>query len=164
MTPSSPQPQYTVSVAAALAGMHAQTLRQYDRLGLVTPSRTKGKGRRYSSSDVERLREVRILTQERGVNLAGVQLALELRNRIEELEEDVEKLHESLRQAAHPTVRVFTADSEGKVRATPPRPSRQGEGEQGLVRHLGLWGHLAGLHSVGALQGKILEAGSQAGK
>ena len=63
---------YVISVAADLAGMHAQTLRNYDRLGLVTPQRTSGGGRRYSQRDVALLREIQRLSQEEGVNLAGI--------------------------------------------------------------------------------------------
>ncbi|WP_304051100.1 heat shock protein transcriptional repressor HspR, partial [Jatrophihabitans endophyticus] len=65
-------PVFVISVAAELAGMHAQTLRQYDRLGLVTPGRTVGGGRRYSARDVALLREVQRLSQDEGVNLAGI--------------------------------------------------------------------------------------------
>ena len=65
-------PVFVISVAAELAGMHAQTLRQYDRLGLVSPGRTPGGGRRYSPRDVALLREVQRLSQEDGVNLAGI--------------------------------------------------------------------------------------------
>ena len=67
-----------ISVAARMAGMHPQTLRQYDRLGLVQPQRTAGGGRRYSARDVELLREVQRLSQEEGVNLAGIKRIIEL--------------------------------------------------------------------------------------
>ncbi|NEC92715.1 heat shock protein transcriptional repressor HspR, partial [Streptomyces sp. SID12501] len=63
---------YVISVAAQLAGMHPQTLRQYDRLGLVQPARTRGRGRRYSMRDIQVLREVQRLSQDEGVNLAGI--------------------------------------------------------------------------------------------
>ena len=83
-----------ISVAARMAGMHPQTLRQYDRLGLVQPERTAGGGRRYSVRDVALLREIQRLSQDEGINLAGVkriieleQLATELRRRLDELEE-----------------------------------------------------------------------------
>ena len=69
--PSDDSPVFVISVAAQLAGMHSQTLRQYDRLGLVTPSRTRGGGRRYSTRDVALLREVQRLSQEEGISLAG---------------------------------------------------------------------------------------------
>ena len=73
---------FLISVAAELAGMHAQTLRTYDRLGLVSPQRSAGGGRRYSARDVDLLREIQRLSQDEGVNLAGIQriLALETEN------------------------------------------------------------------------------------
>ena len=87
---------YMISVAAELAGMHPQTLRQYDRLGLVQPGRAAGGGRRYSARDVELLREIQRLSQADGVNLAGIkriigleQLVLELQQRIIELESEL---------------------------------------------------------------------------
>ncbi len=72
---------FVISVAAELAGMHAQTLRNYDRLGLVTPHRTTGGGRRYSPRDVALLREVQRLSQDEGVNLAGIKRIIELTTR-----------------------------------------------------------------------------------
>ncbi|WP_227979299.1 heat shock protein transcriptional repressor HspR [Nocardia spumae] len=83
---------FMISVAAQLAGMHAQTLRTYDRLGLVTPQRTSGGGRRYSSRDVELLREVQRLSQDEGVNLAGVKRIIELTNQVEALQQRVGEL------------------------------------------------------------------------
>ncbi|MEV0028739.1 helix-turn-helix transcriptional regulator [Nocardia sp. NPDC050793] len=80
---------FMISVAAQLAGMHAQTLRTYDRLGLVTPQRTSGGGRRYSARDVELLREVQRLSQDEGVNLAGIKRIIELTNQVEELREQL---------------------------------------------------------------------------
>ena len=88
-------PVFVISVAAELAGMHAQTLRQYDRLGLVSPGRTPGGGRRYSARDVALLREVQRLSQEDGVNLAGIKRIIELESRVEALQARVtELLHE----------------------------------------------------------------------
>jgi MerR family transcriptional regulator/heat shock protein HspR len=78
-------PVFVISVAAELAGMHAQTLRQYDRLGLVTPSRTMGGGRRYSARDVALLREVQRLSQDEGVNLAGIKRIIELESQVDAL-------------------------------------------------------------------------------
>ncbi|WP_080796809.1 heat shock protein transcriptional repressor HspR [Corynebacterium pacaense] len=69
---------FVISVAAQLAGMHAQTLRTYDRLGLVMPQRTRGGGRRYSVRDVELLREIQRLSQKEGVNLAGIKSIIQL--------------------------------------------------------------------------------------
>ncbi|WP_330233504.1 helix-turn-helix transcriptional regulator [Nocardia sp. NBC_00508] len=83
---------FMISVAAQLAGMHAQTLRTYDRLGLVTPQRTSGGGRRYSARDVELLREVQRLSQDEGVNLAGIKRIIELTNQVEELRQQVAEL------------------------------------------------------------------------
>ena len=78
-------PLLTVSVAAELAGMHAQTLRQYDRLGLVSARRTRGGGRRYSLEDVERLQEIQRMSQEDGINLAGIARILQMQERIDQL-------------------------------------------------------------------------------
>jgi MerR family transcriptional regulator/heat shock protein HspR len=75
-------PVFVISVAATLAGMHPQTLRQYDRLGLVSPGRTPGRGRRYSARDIEMLRQVQKLSQEEGINLAGVKRILELETHV----------------------------------------------------------------------------------
>jgi len=93
-------PVFVISVAAELAGMHAQTLRSYDRLGLVTPGRTAGGGRRYSVRDIELLREVQRLSQDEGVNLAGVKRIIELDNEVQELRERLAELTAEL-AAAH---------------------------------------------------------------
>jgi MerR family transcriptional regulator, heat shock protein HspR len=96
---------FLISVAAELAGMHAQTLRTYDRLGLVTPRRTTGGGRRYSQHDVDLLREVQRLSQDEGVNLAGIKRIIELttqvealRSRLRELADEVEQLRTNQRR------------------------------------------------------------------
>jgi MerR family transcriptional regulator, heat shock protein HspR len=85
---------FLISVAAELAGMHAQTLRTYDRLGLVSPRRSSGGGRRYSQHDVDLLREVQRLSHDEGVNLAGIKRIIELTNQ-------VEALHARLAEMAH---------------------------------------------------------------
>lgn len=77
---------FLISVAAQLAGMHAQTLRTYDRIGLVSPRRTSGGGRRYSERDVDLLREVQRLSHDEGVNLAGIKRIIELANQVEALQ------------------------------------------------------------------------------
>src|SRR5271157_248976 len=87
---------FLISVAAELAGMHAQTLRTYDRLGLVSPRRTSGGGRRYSEHDVDLLREVQRLSQDEGVNLAGIKRIIELTNHVEALQSRVRELAEEL--------------------------------------------------------------------
>lgn len=93
-------PVFVISVAATLAGMHPQTLRQYDRLGLVTPGRTAGRGRRYSARDIEVLREVQRLSQDEGINLAGIKRILELENHVMALQSRVAELHAALEAAA----------------------------------------------------------------
>ncbi|AGZ51870.1 heat shock protein transcriptional repressor HspR [Mycobacterium kansasii] len=87
---------FLISVAAELAGMHAQTLRTYDRLGLVSPRRTSGGGRRYSERDVDLLRQVQHLSQEEGVNLAGIKRIIELTNQVEALQARVKEMAEEL--------------------------------------------------------------------
>ena len=112
---------YVISVAAELAGMHPQTLRQYDRLGLVSPARTSGRGRRYSHRDVERLRRVQALSQD-GVNLEGIRRILELERRLEALERENRALR--MRQAA--AERIFAAAADGEVQVVPARTGRAG--------------------------------------
>jgi MerR family transcriptional regulator/heat shock protein HspR len=85
-------PVYVISVAAQLSGLHPQTLRQYDRLGLVCPDRTAGRGRRYSARDIEQLREVQRLSQEDGINLAGIKRIIELENQVIALQARVAEL------------------------------------------------------------------------
>ena len=91
-------PVFVISVAAELAGMHAQTLRQYDRLGLVQPGRSAGGGRRYSPRDVALLREIARLSQEEGVNLAGIKRVIELSRHVRELQEHVDELIAEVRE------------------------------------------------------------------
>lgn len=118
---------YVISVAAQLAGMHPQTLRQYDRLGLVRPARTRGRGRRYSVRDIQVLREVQRLSQDEGVNLAGIKRILELEEEVRLMQRQVE----FLRTLVDPRRRVFRADPTGNVVAdrlrpmTDPAPARR---------------------------------------
>ncbi|HEV2640708.1 MAG TPA: helix-turn-helix transcriptional regulator [Actinocrinis sp.] len=90
--PAETDPVYVISAAAELSGLHPQTLRQYDRLGLVSPDRTAGRGRRYSLRDIERLREVQRLSQEEGVNLAGIKRIRELEDQVAALQAQVAEL------------------------------------------------------------------------
>jgi len=92
-------PVFVISVAATLAGMHPQTLRQYDRLGLVSPDRTAGRGRRYSARDILMLREVQRLSQHEGVNLAGIKRILELERHVAELSGRIRQLQAELDEA-----------------------------------------------------------------
>ncbi|MBL7260722.1 heat shock protein transcriptional repressor HspR [Paractinoplanes lichenicola] len=88
-----------ISVAARLAGMHPQTLRQYDRLGLVQPGRAGGGGRRYSERDVALLREVQKLSQEEGVNLAGIKRIIGLEQLVGDLQQRLAELEHELSEA-----------------------------------------------------------------
>lgn len=84
------QPLYVISVAAKMVGLHPQTLRHYEDLELVKPDRTDGNIRLYSPVDIDRLRQINRLTNELGVNLAGVQIILDMRERLEQLQLDME--------------------------------------------------------------------------
>ena len=107
---------FVISIAAELAGMHPQTLRQYDRLGLVSPSRTRGKSRRYSMRDVAKLQEIARLGAE-GVSLEGIRRILELEDQVGALRGRVRELESALADELlnRPGRRVFAAGSEGEV-------------------------------------------------
>jgi MerR family transcriptional regulator/heat shock protein HspR len=116
-------PLFAITAAAELAGMHPQTLRQYDRLGLVSPTRTAGRTRRYSMKDVVQLREISRLSAE-GLNLEGIKRILELESQVDALQRRVRDLEatladELLQKSGR---RVFAAGVEGDV-----IPLRQGE-------------------------------------
>ncbi|WP_017581491.1 heat shock protein transcriptional repressor HspR [Nocardiopsis valliformis] len=120
-------PVYVISVAAELAGMHPQTLRQYDRLGIVSPGRTSGRGRRYSMRDVRTLREVQRLSQEEGINLAGIKRILELQHEVEQLREQVFHLAnelEAARRAVSRRGRPMARPEGGPVRGELVRRTR----------------------------------------
>jgi MerR family transcriptional regulator/heat shock protein HspR len=93
ITPDVDEPVYVISVAASLAGLHPQTLRQYDRMGLVSPARTSGRNRLYSIRDVWRLRQVQDLSDE-GVNLAGIVQILQLQTEVEMLRGRIDDITE----------------------------------------------------------------------
>ena len=98
------EPCFVISVAARIVGVHAQTLRHYERIGLIWPSRTSGRQRMYSLADIERIRRVRTLTEDMGVNLAGAEVALKLLAQVEELEQEIVHLRTTvahLRQSQH---------------------------------------------------------------
>ena len=107
-------PLFVISVAAELSGMHPQTLRQYDRLGLVEPVRTSGRGRRYSARDIAKLREVQRLSQEEGVNLAGIKRILDLQDEISGLRAEIEEVRGELERLTGTSSRVFAADATGR--------------------------------------------------
>ena len=102
------KPRFRVSQAAELTGMHPQTLRQYDRLGLVVPGRTGGGGRRYSLRDLAHLHQVQSLSQEEGVNLEGIRRIMALQRRVDELE---------ARTRPWPWLPI------GKIASSPPPPA-----------------------------------------
>ncbi|MGN6502550.1 MAG: heat shock protein transcriptional repressor HspR [Pseudolysinimonas sp.] len=109
-------PLFPIAAAAELAGMHPQTLRQYDRLGLVSPRRTAGQSRRYSMRDVAQLREIARLSAE-GLNLEGVRRILTLEDQVTALSIRVRELESALAEEIlnRPGRRVFAAGSEGDV-------------------------------------------------
>lgn len=114
---SADRPVFVISVAAELAGMHPQTLRQYDRLGLVQPSRAPGKARRYSQRDVDLLQRIQQLSQE-GVSLEGIRRIIELEEMVEEHRDHIARLQAQL-EDAHAKLglaeRVFAASTRGDV-------------------------------------------------
>ncbi|MFV0633962.1 heat shock protein transcriptional repressor HspR [Demequina sp.] len=109
--PDVDEPVFLISAAAELAGMHAQTLRQYDRLGLVVPRRRAGGGRRYSLRDLATLREIQRMSQDEGINLAGIARILTLQKQVDRLQAEVAKL----RPRADVGSRVFTTGPSGSV-------------------------------------------------
>lgn len=90
------EPCFVISIAARMVGVHAQTLRYYERVGLIWPSRSVGKQRLYSPADIERLRRIKELTEDLGVNLAGAEIILKLLKRIDELENNLKSTQETL--------------------------------------------------------------------
>jgi MerR family transcriptional regulator/heat shock protein HspR len=130
------RPVYVISVAARLAAMHPQTLRQYDRLGLVVPGRTRGRGRRYSRRDVEALREIQRLSAEEGINLAGIKRILELERQVRELQRLVDHQRGYL-ELGH---RFFAVGPEGDAipvrrgrRPSPRSPSPDPQGSRAVI-------------------------------
>lgn len=109
-------PIFAIAVAAELSGMHPQTLRQYDRLGIVVPARTQGGSRRYSLRHVEQLREVARMSSD-GIGLPAIVRILELENRVQELHSRVRDLEDRMRAELEkrPGARVFAAGSTGAV-------------------------------------------------
>ncbi len=89
--------KFTISVAAEMVNVHAQTLRHYERIGLIAPKRSEGKIRYYTLEDIELLDTIKYLTEQKGVNLAGVEAILELRQQMEELQVDAQRVIEQTR-------------------------------------------------------------------
>jgi len=116
MEMSADDPVFAIALAGELAGMHPQTLRQYDRLGLVSPKRTAGRSRRYSLRDIAQLKEVARLSAE-GVSLEGIRRVLSLENEVDALRHRVRQLETALANELlnRPGRRVFASSTEGDV-------------------------------------------------
>ncbi|UCH87771.1 MAG: MerR family transcriptional regulator [Dehalococcoidia bacterium] len=95
---SEEEPCYVISVAARMLGMHAQTLRYYERMGIIAPSRSRGRIRLYSQADISRLRQIQRLINDLGVNLAGAEVILRLNRRIRQMEDEMEELRIELQR------------------------------------------------------------------
>lgn len=121
---------YVISVAAELAGVHPQTLRIYERKGLLDPARTAGGSRRYSDADIAALRRIQELTNE-GLNLAGVQRVLELETELTRLKDEVQQLRSEAAEAVAATHRHYRRDlvplRQAIVRRTPPAAGARGD-------------------------------------
>lgn len=118
---------FIISVAARLVDMHPSTLRKYERCGLLEPCRMSGRLRLYSPEDIERLRQIKVLVEDRGINLAGVEMALGLVERVQEVrhladaEQDVGKLRIQLRAIADEMLDLLSADPADDRRSSPKR-------------------------------------------
>ncbi|MDQ4019524.1 MAG: helix-turn-helix transcriptional regulator [Actinomycetota bacterium] len=104
------RPRYMISVAADLVGMHPQTLRLYEAKGLVRPKRTPGNTRLYSDADLERLRIIQTLTTELGLNLAGVETVLRLRDEVQRLNARMERLERQMRDEVQRVHKQYRRD------------------------------------------------------
>lgn len=91
------EPVYLISIVASMLNIHPQTLRQYERDGLIRPSRTSGRIRLYSQRDIDRVKMILRLTRDLGVNIAGIDIILQLKEQMEEMEIEIERLKEQLR-------------------------------------------------------------------
>jgi MerR family transcriptional regulator/heat shock protein HspR len=107
---------YVISVAADLAGVHPQTLRIYERKGLLSPQRTAGNTRRYSERDVEQLRQIQRLTQDEGVNLAGVRIIMDMQRRLDEAQAQLDRVRRRMAEAER------QAERQQADRSAPRRP------------------------------------------
>ena len=122
--PGEEEPLYVISVAARMVGMHAQTLRYYERMGVIRPSRSRGRIRLYSRADINRLRQIQRLMEELGVNLAGAEAILRLKAHIGHLERQIEELRRELQSYRD---RLLPAPAYDK---TGPAGGQEGRGAQ----------------------------------
>ncbi|MFO7712616.1 MAG: MerR family transcriptional regulator [Dehalococcoidia bacterium] len=111
MTDRESRPRYVISVAASIIGIEAHTLRYYERLGLVQPGRSSGNIRLYSEEDIDRLRYIKALMSDCGVNLAGVEVALRLMQRMREMQDQMEEMERRLMEIAEDAMEDDAKDS-----------------------------------------------------
>ncbi len=104
------KPRYVISIAATIIGIEAHTLRYYERLGLVQPERSSGNIRLYSEEDIDRLRHIKTLMSDCGVNLAGVEVALTLMQRMKEMQDQLEEMQRRFREMADASVEDMIED------------------------------------------------------
>jgi MerR family transcriptional regulator, heat shock protein HspR len=114
------RPVYMIGVAAELCKVHPQTLRQYERLGLVVPSRVGSKNRLYSETDIERVRQIQRLTQELGVNLAGVEVILRLLEDMDSMKEEFELKFTEYIKEVESRLQAYMANSNAPIRTDAP--------------------------------------------
>jgi MerR family transcriptional regulator/heat shock protein HspR len=110
------QPVFMIGVAAKLCGVHPQTLRQYERLGLISPERVGAKNRLYSERDIRRVQRIQRLTQQMGANLAGVEIILKLLDELEEMRHEMERQFEEYRQDAERRIQHLMQSSKVPIR------------------------------------------------
>ncbi len=92
------EPCYVISIAARMVGLHAQTLRYYERVGIIEPSRSRGNRRLYSADDIERLKRIKTLMNDLGVNLAGVEVIIRMSQRMIEMEHQIQEMEERIKR------------------------------------------------------------------
>ena len=111
------EPCYVISVAARMVGLHAQSLRNYERIGLIRPGRSRGRVRLYSDADIQHVRNIQRLVQDLGVNLAGVEVIMNMRGRMQRMEREMDLLRQELQAY--------------RDRVLPAVPGQEHESEQG---------------------------------
>jgi MerR family transcriptional regulator/heat shock protein HspR len=104
------RPRYMISVAADIVGMHPQTLRIYESKGLIRPKRTAGNTRLYSEADIERLRLIQELTNDLGLNLAGVEQVMQLQDEVEHMRRTLDRMEREMREAINQVHRQYRRD------------------------------------------------------
>ena len=118
MTTRRDEPLYVISIAARMLGLHAQTLRYYERAGLIAPSRSQGNRRYYSEQDLDRIRHIKTLMDDMGMNLAGAEVTLRLMERISRMETEIQGLRDEMRRlrmsSEPPALREAEEGQEGR--------------------------------------------------